>query len=359
MTRTRRFLFSGIALLLLVLLVAYLLRGPLAMALLPHFAQQRMAADLAAHLPDGLHVGLCGSGSPFPDEQRAGPCTVVLAGKRLLVFDAGNAASRNIGRMGFNQGAIDTILLTHFHSDHIDGLGELLLQRWVAGAHHTPVPVYGPAGVQDVVQGLMQTYRQDQGYRVAHHGDATVPASGYGASALVFSPPADGHVVVLQDTDLEVVAFGVDHGPVHPAVGYRVRYKDRSVVISGDTMQSAAVTREAAGVDLLVHDALSQPLLAVLQRSAAALGRNNLAKVFHDITDYHASPQQAATTARDARVRYLLLNHIVPPIPLPGLEQVFLADAPRIFPGPIRIGQDGDLLSLPAGATSITLARKF
>lgn len=344
---------------MLLVLLAYLLRGPLSLAAMPYFAKQRMAADTAAQLPDGLHVGLCGSGSPFPDEQRAGPCTVVLAGKRLLVFDAGNSASRNIGRMGFNQGAVDAIFLTHFHSDHIDGLGELLLQRWVAGAHHTPIPVHGPVGVQEVVQGLMQVYRQDQGYRVAHHGDTTVPASGFGAMAQVFSPPADGHVVVLKDADLEVVAFSVDHGPVHPAVGYRIRYRDRSVVISGDTKQSAAVTREAAGVDLLVHDALSQPLLAVLQHSATDLGRNNLAKVFHDITDYHASPQQAAATARDAKVRYLLLNHIVPPIPLPGMEKVFLADAPEIFTGPLRVGRDGDLLSLPAGAISITLARKF
>ncbi len=359
MTRTRRILLAGMLSLMLLALLAYLLRGPLGMAVLPHFAQQRMAADLAAQLPDGLHVGLCGSGSPFPDEQRAGPCTVVLAGKHLLVFDAGNAASRNIGRMGFNQGAIEAIYLTHFHSDHIDGLGELLLQRWVAGANRTPVPVYGPNGVDAVVQGLMQTYRQDQGYRVAHHGDATVAASGYGAIAQTFSPGTEGHVVVFKDAELEVAAFSVDHGPVHPAVGYRIRYKDRSMVLSGDTKASQAVLREAAGADLLVHDALSQPLLAVLQQSATALGRTHLAKVFHDITDYHASPQQAATTARDAKVRYLLLNHIVPPLPLPGMEQLFLADAPEIYRGPLRVGRDGDLLSLPSGSTAITLSSRF
>ncbi len=359
MTRARKHLIAGIALLAMAMALVYTLRGPLIMAVLPHLAQQRMAADLAAQLPDGLHVGLCGSGSPFPDEMRAGPCTVVLAGKRLLVFDAGNAASRNIGRMGFNQGAIAAVFLTHFHSDHIDGLGELLLQRWVAGANRTPVPVYGPPGVETLIQGLLQTYRQDQGYRVAHHGDTTVAASGYGATAQVFSPPADGHVVVLKEGDLEVVAFSVDHGPVHPAVGYRVRYKDRSLVLSGDTKQSAAILREAASVDLLVHDALSEPLLAVLQQSATALGRPHLAKVFHDITDYHASPQQAAATARDAKVRYLLLNHIVPPLPLPGMEQLFLADAPQIFTGSLRVGRDGDLLSLPSGSTTITLDPRF
>ena len=45
----------------------------------------------------GLHVGVCGAGSPFPDDKRAGPCTVVVAGKRLFVFDAGSGAARNIG----------------------------------------------------------------------------------------------------------------------------------------------------------------------------------------------------------------------------------------------------------------------
>lgn len=58
-------------------------------------------------------------------------------------------------------------------------------------------------------------------------------------------------------------------------------------------------------------------------------------------------------------MRYLLLNHIVPPLPLPGMEAAFLADVPAIFSGPIRVGRDGDLLSLPAGSTAITLRSSF
>ena len=56
---------------------------------------------------------------------------------------------------------------------------------------------------------------------------------------------------------------------------------------------------------------------------------------------------------------YLLLNHLVPPLPLPGMETAFLADAPKIFSGPLRVGRDGDLLSLPAGTTDITLRKLF
>lgn len=355
----RRLAWLAAAIVLVVLPLLYQARASISMALLPWLAGYRLAIDTAAGLPDGLHVGLCGTGSPFPDEDRAGPCTLVLAGQRLFVFDAGSGASRNIGRMGFNVGHIEAIFLTHFHSDHIDGLGELLLQRWVASANRSPAPVHGPPGVAQVIDGLMLAYRQDQSYRVAHHGDAIIPASGFGAQVLTFTPDTATPVVLLRDADLEISAFAVDHRPVHPAVGYRIRYKGRSVVLSGDTRKSDAVRQAATGADLLVHEALSEPMLALLQQAARKQGRTNLAQVFQDITNYHSAPAQAAETARDAQVHYLLLNHIVPPLPLPGMEQAFLADAPTVFSGPIRVGRDGDLLSLPAGGDTITLRSSF
>jgi ribonuclease Z len=168
-----------------------------------------------------------------------------------------------------------------------------------------------------------------------------------------------GRVVVVKDADLEIAAFTVDHAPVHPAVGYHITYKGRSVVISGDTRKTAAVQREAAGVDLLVHEALSAPLVALLIDGATKAGRTNLQKAFADIIDYHTSPEQAAEIARDAKVHYLLLNHIAPPLPLPGMEKAFLGAAPDIFSGPIRVGADGDFISLPAGSTQVDVGRRF
>jgi ribonuclease Z len=357
--RPRRWLIGAAVLATLLAAAVFVWRVPLTMAALPLVAAQRLAIDTSRDLPDGLHVALCGTGSPFPDAGRAGPCTLVQAGQRLFVFDAGNGAVRNIGRMGFNHGRIDAVFLTHFHSDHIDGLGELLLQRWVAGANRQPVPVHGPRGVTQLVDGLMQAYRMDQAYRVAHHGDATVPASGFGAAAQTFTTSGSEPVVLLRDAELEISAFAVDHAPVHPAVGYRIRYKGRSVVLSGDTKPSDAVRSAATGADLLLHEALSLPMLAVLREAARAQGRSNLATVFHDITDYHSTPEQAAATARDAQVRYLVLNHIVPPLPYTALEKTFLGDAPSVFGGPLRVGRDGDLFSLPAGSTDIVLRRLF
>ncbi len=355
----RNILLTAGLLIALLAITGYAFRAPLAVALVQRIAARQLGIDALTELPDGLHVGLCGAGSPFPDEKRSGPCTLVVAGKRLFVFDAGAGSARNIGKMGFNHGRIEAIFLTHFHSDHIDGLGELMLQRWVSASNTAPVPVYGPAGVEAVVAGLMQAYAQDQHYRVAHHGEAVMPSSGTGGKALPFATEPTGRVVLLKDGDLEIAAFSVDHAPVHPAVGYRITYKGRSVVLSGDTKKSAAVAREAIGVDLLVHEALSTPLMAMLGDAAAQAQRPKLKQLFADIVDYHSSPEQAAETAQAAKVGYLLLNHIAPPLPLPGLEKAFLGDAEKRYDGPIRVGADGDFVSLPGGVKQINASRRF
>ena len=355
----RRLLLAAGLILALAGGAAYLLRATLSMAMAQRVVAGRLAADLLADLPDGLHVGLCGAGSPFPDDLRAGPCTAVVAGKRLFIFDAGSGSPRNIGKLGFVHGRIEAIFLTHFHSDHIDGLGELMLQRWVSTANKQPVPIHGPTGVEQVVAGLLQAYEQDQHYRVAHHGDNTVPASGFGGVAKPFTPGPDGQAAVLKEGDLEITAFNVDHAPIHPAVGYRIRYKGRSVVLSGDTKKSAAVQKAAQGVDLLVHEALSEPLMAVLESGAGQAGRPQLKKIFNDVLNYHTTPEQAAEIARDATVRHLLLNHIVPALPIAGMEKAFVGNAGSIFTGPIQVGRDGDFISLPAGSADIKVSRRF
>jgi ribonuclease Z len=358
--KLRRFALLTVAAVVAVGAAAYVFRAPLSMAVAQRVAASRLAADTLNELPDGLHVGLCGAGSPMPDDRRMGACTVVVAGQRLFVFDTGNGSARNIGKLGFVHGRIEAIFLSHFHSDHLDGLGELLMQRWVSTGNVAPVPVYGPSGVEQVVAGFMQAYEQDQHYRVAHHGEPTVPSSGFGAIAKSFPvPPVTLPVVLIKEADLEVSAFRVDHKPVHPAVGYRITYKGRSVVLSGDTTKSAAVQREATGVDLLVHEALSPKMVDLLGQGAAAAGRLNVKKLMADIIDYHTPPEQAAEIARDAKVRYLLLSHIAPPLPLPGMEKAFLGGAPGIFEGPIRVGADGDFISLPAGSTRIDVSRRF
>jgi len=340
--------------------LAWWQRGPLTVALMSRQVNAVTAlADPLSLLRDGLHVGLCGAGSPFPDDKRSGPCTVIVAGKRMFVFDSGSGSARNISRMRLNAGQIEALFFTHYHSDHIDGLGELMLQRWIQRTAKEPLPVHGPAGLDKVLQGFNDAYTLDKGYRTAHHGEAVAPREGFGGKALMFElPPDTGRKVLVSEPDLEIVAFAVEHAPVSPAVGYRIRYKDRSVVLSGDTKKTASVAREAKGVDLLVHEALSPVLLSMLEQGFIGAGRKSLSKIMHDVLDYHTTPEEAAEIAQGAGVKALVLNHIVPPLPSSGLDPVFLERAGQIYGGPLRIGADGDWFSLPTGSRAVEMGRR-
>jgi ribonuclease Z len=315
--------------------------------------EARLSANVVAELEDGLHLALCGAGGPMPAPKASGPCVAVVAGTRLFIVDAGTDGLRNLGRMGYPSGAIEAVFLTHFHSDHIDGLGELATIRWVSAANATPLPVYGPQGVEQVVDGFNTTYAQDTVYRHDHHGDTVAPLSGAGMIARPFVQPELGQLAVLYDeADLKIEALAVDHKPISPAVGYRFTYKDRSLLITGDTIKLPNIEQFATGVDLLVHEALAPNLLNMMHDAATKTGNDVLAKITHDVLDYHASPVEAAETARDAGVGHLLYYHIVPPLVIPGQEILFLNGAQDIF-SDYTVGRDGTAFSLPAGSDEI------
>ena len=338
---------------LILLGLGYSQRAAIAERLMAVALPARMGTDQVAALEDGLHVALCGAGGPMPAPKASGPCVAVVAGEQLFLVDSGTNGPRNLQVLGYPLGRLGGVFLSHFHSDHIDGLGELATIRWATGNETTPLPVYGPEGVEQVVAGFNAAYSQDFIYRNAHHSDGVAPMSAAGMTAKPFVTPAIGELtIVYEGGGLVVEALRVDHEPVSPAVGYRFSYGGRTLLISGDTSQSDNITRFAEGIDLLVHEALAPNIVNMM--NAAALQRDlpNLVKITEDIPSYHASPVEAAETARDAGVGHLLYYHIVPPLLLPGQDALFLDGAEDVFAN-YTIGVDGVMFSLPAGNDKI------
>lgn len=347
----------GIGLLVLLLLAAgagMLFQRQIGERLFARAVESAVARDVIGDLPDGMHVALCGSGSPLPDPTRAGPCSAVIIDGKIFIVDIGGGAVRNLGLMGLNPGAVEALLLTHFHSDHIDGMGELMLQRWAGGGRDAPLPVIAPEGVAVIVDGLNAAYAADVQYRIAHHGEATMSPSGAGGVARAFSAPkGPQQLTVYQQDGITITAFSVAHKPISPAVGYRFDYKGRSVVFSGDTIRQAAVEKACNGCDLLVHEVLNAEMVGTLEAAFDKAGRQRMVKIMADIPDYHTTPVDAAKTAKAARAKMLVFSHIVPALPLDYLEDYFMKGVDGAFDGPVVLGKDGMLFSLPADKDGI------
>ncbi len=348
----KKFGIGIVAIVIVGLITVMSLQKPIGAWIFQRAVEQNVERDTVSKLSDGLHVGLCGTGSPMPNLDRAGPCNIVIAGDQIFVVDIGDGGSRNLALMGLDASDLDSVLLTHFHSDHIDGMGPLMLNHWIRGSNAAPLPVYGPVGVEAIVDGFNEAYATDDTYRTAHHGEGVAPSSGGGSEARPFSMEGDSEVV-LERGGLTITAFKVEHEPIDPAVGYRFDYGGRSLCISGDTKKSANLERVCEGADLIVHEALQPVMVTQLQEALAKQGNDSAAKIMFDIKDYHASPEDAAESAQVTGAQMLVLSHLVPPLPSRYLYPAFLGDAENRFDGILIVGEDGMMFSMPTGGDAI------
>ena len=305
-----------------------------------------LAVDAAMNRPsqfgefDGLRVFFCGTSSPLPDPSRAQACIAILAGDAMYLVDTGAGSARVAALAQLPLERLENVFLTHFHSDHIAALPDFNLNSWVAG-RSKPLSVYGPNGVSEVVDGFNAAHHLDRSYRVAHHGAELLdPAIG-----AMRSVPMDTDTT-LTFGELEVSSFEVDHDPVRPAVGYRFDYRGRSVVISGDSVVTDSLTDIATGADLLLHDALSLPIVQGLERGMAG---SRMEHILLDIQNYHAHTSDLDELVADSGVKQLILYHLVPPPGNALFEKIFARDVPE---GTV-ISIDGMIVELPAGSESI------
>ena len=141
---TKRLVLALVAALTLLFAVSQIFKVQIGQRIFAKAVSENFGKNVLSGLPDGLHVILIGTGSPLADPSRAGPSTAVIAGKRLFIIDSGGGAVRKMGEIGLPPAATERVLLTHFHSDHIDGLGELMLQRWAGGGYDQPLLFMDP-----------------------------------------------------------------------------------------------------------------------------------------------------------------------------------------------------------------------
>lgn len=328
------------------------------------FVVRRVVAQRMSHPPtalfgdDALRVLLCGTGSPLPHRTRAKACVAVFAGGRFWAVDTGPGSWNELALWQVDGQKLAGILYTHFHSDHIGDLGEFNMQSWVAG-RPGPLPVYGPPGVERVVAGYSEAFALDSGYRTAHHGADLLPPDFGRMEAHVIAGPAEGRgpTVVLDQGGVKITAFAVDHAPIAPAYGYRFDYRGRSVVVSGDTVKNAGLIAVAKGADVLVHEAQANHLVSVLREEAERTGRQRLVKLLGDIPSYHTTPVQAAEAANEAGVRLLLLYHLTPAPPQAFMEPIFTRGVDAVRPSGWVLGDDGTLVTLPAGSEAVEVSQ--
>lgn len=242
-------------------------------------------------------------------------------------------ASRRLWQWGIPLGQINKIFITHLHSDHVVGIPDVWLTGWIPtvyGRRATPLEVWGPAGTKDMMTNLEKAFAWDIQTRNKEKNKAEEGAK--------VNARDIQQGFIYDQGGVKVTAIRVNHAEfIDSALGYRVDYAGRSVILSGDTRYSENLVRFAKG-DVVIHEVAAAP-----QTKTSAL--------IKQILGFHTSPEEAGKVFEQVNPKLAVYSHIVlltsdPAIPLPTI-----ADLKRrtqsIYKGPLEVGED--LMSIIIG----------
>jgi ribonuclease Z len=275
-------------------------------------------------------IVLTGTGVPHPRPRRAGAGTLVRCGDVALQFDAGRATVLRLAEAGTPPPALTAVFVTHVHSDHLVGLADLAMTRWVQQPFVAsgPLVVVAPeGGAARFVRRMLDPYDDDIALRTAHVGADPIEVD----LRPFATPAAPTEVWRTSDGSLRVLAVAVHHEPVPDAVAYRVETPDGVVVISGDTRVCSEVEDLATGADVLVHEACRSTALAPVIAGTR----------YDTIFSYHADTVPLGAMAARADVPHMVLTHLIPPPDSADESQAFAADLRAGgYEGRITVGED-------------------
>lgn len=276
-----------------ILFALLLLIGlPLPPADLPR--QEAMHAPTA--LDDSVTLILLGTGTPVPNPRAAGPATAVTVGSRVFLFDAGSGVERQLNAAELPINGVEAVFFTHLHSDHVIGYPDLIFTSWVFG-RRTPLKSIGPPGLKTMTDHLIAAFVDDIDVRT--NGLEKAIPNGY---KVTVREVRSG--VVYDSGGVKVTAIPVPHGEWKVALGYRIDARGHSIVISGDTRPSDALTEASRGVDVMVHEVYS----AANVEPEKLPGGGDWPRY---LKDAHTSDVEIGVIAAKAQPKMVVLTHVI------------------------------------------------
>jgi len=247
---------------------------------------------------EGPTLQVLGSGGPIADDGRASSGYLVwIDGKSRFLVDAGGGIFLRFGEAGARFEDLDHIAISHFHTDHSTDLVALLKSGYFSNRKHK-LPISGPAaggdypGTGDYLKRLLD---QDYGAYAYLDGYLDGSAGLVKLESIEVDPALSKASSVYADpaADIEIYALGIPHGPV-PALAYRIRIGQQSIVFSGDQNGSSeAFIDFARGTDVLV---MHMPV----PENISGVGRK-----------LHAPPSVIGKIAAETGAGKLVLSHFM------------------------------------------------
>ncbi|MFQ0971411.1 MULTISPECIES: ribonuclease Z [unclassified Gilliamella] len=242
---------------------------------------------------------------------------------KFWLFDCGEATQMQMQKAKFSLAKLEIIFLTHLHGDHLFGLPGVLTSRSLM-QNQSPLTLIAPKGIKILIETVIEisyswltyplniieleencTVFEDNQFQVeAKLLQHRVPCFGY--RIIEKDLPAQLNIDKLKQDNIQAGPFyndlkngktiTLDDGRIINGTDYLGQIKKgRKLAILGDTIPCQTSIDLANDVDLLVHEATQEHAL-----------------VDKAIERGHSTTVHAATIAKQANAKRLIMTHISP-----------------------------------------------
>lgn len=219
-----------------------------------------------------VSVTFFGTSAATPSVERGFACIGIENEDDLTLLDCGDGSIRNLLRFGVDVRKISNILITHYHSDHLTGLTQII-ESVAMRKRETELNVYGLPGLKEYFSTIerITSVAANRKFKINLNE-------------------------VTADQRLEVDRFSVSTYEMNhtlPCLGYRIECDGKIVSYTGDTMPCSAAVELGRGADLFIHEA------TFLKKDIEKARQSK-----------HSTPSEAGYHASSAKVKRLVLTHV-------------------------------------------------
>lgn len=293
-------------------------------------------------------ITILGCSSQQPTRMRNHGAYIVRWNDEGLLFDPGEGTQRQFIFANIAPPVITRILISHFHGDHCLGLGSILMRLNLDKVTH-PIHCYYPASGKKYFDRLR--------YGTAYH-----------ETIHVVEHPVSAPGIVHDDGKFRIEATFLEHGidnigwritepdtrkfdkaklDAHGIVGPMVRqlYEEGFLVMDGQKilLDDVSHIRKGDALAVVIDTRRCQNAIDIARDAKILLCESTYLEEHQDLAHkhYHLTAKQAASIAKEANVRKLILTHF-------SARYQFLRDfeieAKEVFPNTYVAK---DLLTLP------------
>ncbi len=265
----------------------------------------------------GFNIIFLGTSSMVPTKDRAHSAILVEHAKDNILMDCGEGTQRQMKITGADINRITKILISHWHGDHVLGLGGLI-QTMAAQQYAGTLKLYGPVGSKRYIENMMKGFSFDNRLNlevieitkdgiIAEEEDYVIEAR-----QLEHSIKCYGYALIEKDRrKMDLVAIkklGIPQGPLLGKLqrgesiilkGKKVSADEATILVKGKKIAYVADTMPCTAAVTLSKDAD-----IMISESTLATQKEEKAEEYK-----HMTAKQAGILANQANAKKLVLTH--------------------------------------------------